>query len=161
MIVSRRLSLKALLASFGVALPLTGVNGVTAIRAISQKVTRSAPTSAALPAGLEAWLRLPQRPLISRNDLADCQDPRIHALATIILARLNSGEELVFRYYGGSDASAIRTVHPVLLFRKCRPDAADARIEPSPQSPLYLLAHCQTRNAPRTFRLDRMTMATG
>ena len=109
------------------------------------------------PSWLEEWLRLPMQPLIRPADLADCRDERVRNLAETILSHPAGGVPLVFHYDGGSDPGSLRSVLPVLLFRKFDPDLpASERTAEAASRPIYLLAHCQVRRAPRTFRLDRM-----
>ena len=73
---------------------------------------------------------------------------------------------LSFRYTAGSEPGLVRTVHPILLFYQdyftyfqFRTDDPTEYPEFS-DSPLYLLGWCQTRQAARYFRLDRMEMPT-
>lgn len=108
------------------------------------------------PSWLEAWLRLPMQPVISESDLGADLDHRCRKTALGILRGLGQGETLRFRYFGGSEPGSTRAVLPTLLFRKLDPDLADS--DAASQGPLYLLAHCQTRSAARTFRLDRMEL---
>jgi len=106
---------------------------------------------------LERWLRIPMHPIVSSLDLEDCREIHDRDLGLEILARRDGAEPLVFRYDGGSNPGAIRSVHPVLLFRKFDHDlSVGAKEMDSTGSPVYLLAHCLKRKAPRTFRLDRM-----
>ncbi|MCB1203723.1 MAG: hypothetical protein KDN18_05655 [Verrucomicrobiae bacterium] len=106
---------------------------------------------------LEEWFRLPMQPVISPRDLESCRDERVRDLAKTILAHPGGGVPLVFHYHGGSDPGSLRSVFPVLLFRKFDPDLpASEGIEDVASDPIYLLAHCQVRGAARTFRLDRM-----
>ncbi len=113
------------------------------------------------PEWLREWKRIP-RVEITPEDLPDHNDPHQRDLAADILSRIHHGTSFAFRYLGGSDPGVVRQVLPVLLFRldyfsyyhdRCE-DPADI---PDPDVvPFYLLAWCQTRNAPRTFRLDRI-----
>lgn len=111
------------------------------------------------PSWLEAWQRLPMQPVISESDLATDLDHRCRKTALGILPCLGQGETLRFRYFGGSEPGSTRAVLPVLLFRKLDPDLAHlADSDAASQGPLYLLAHCQTRSATRTFRVGRMEL---
>jgi predicted DNA-binding transcriptional regulator YafY len=74
-------------------------------------------------------------------------------VAVFILKRLEAAATLDFAYYGGSQPSERRRVRPVLLFHKIHPKP---ELEIASPSPLYLLAWCLTRQATRTFRLDRI-----
>ena len=113
------------------------------------------------PEWLGEWRRIP-RLEIAPEDLPDHNDPHQRALAEDIFPRIRNGTPYTFRYLGGSQPGGVRTVLPVQLFRldyfsyfyyRCD-DPADI---PDPDVvPFYLLAWCQARNAPRTFRLDRM-----
>jgi predicted DNA-binding transcriptional regulator YafY len=79
------------------------------------------------------------------------------------LRHIGEGRPFTFLYHGGSDPGAFRTVLPTLLFspdfcpyRMCYEDPTEL---PDPSEvPIYLLGWCQTRQAARTFRLDRMEM---
>jgi hypothetical protein len=108
------------------------------------------------PSWLQAWLRLPMRPVLGEGDLDADLDHRSWETALGILTCLGRGETLRFRYCGGSEPGSPRAVLPVLLFRKFDPDLADS--DAANRGPLYLLAHCQTRSAARTFRLDRIEL---
>ena len=103
------------------------------------------------PEWLTDWLRLPRRPLL-REDLQQIPVPGQRQLAAQILRRMRSGTPFPFLYFGGSDPGTRRQVLPVMLFTT----AADTAPCQSELGPVYLLAWCQSRNAPRTFRLDRM-----
>jgi len=104
------------------------------------------------PEWLQQWLRLPRLPLISA-DLEQIGDPQERDLAALILQRIRSGIPFDFRYFGGSEPGKLRRVLPVLVFTTAPDDLPCGAGDPNP---LYLLAWCQSRNAPRTFRLHRM-----
>ena len=99
------------------------------------------------------------------DDLPHLHDPCQRNLAAVILPRIRSGRSFAFRYLAGSSPGEIRRVLPTSLFRL---DPAShcqflvggvGGIAMLTDTPLYLLAWCQTRNAPRTFRLDRILPA--
>jgi hypothetical protein len=104
------------------------------------------------PEWLLDWLRLPRLPVISA-DLPQIADPQQRALAALILQRIRSGSPFDFHYFGGSEPGKFRSVLPVLVFTTALDDLPCGAAVPNP---LYLLAWCQSRAAPRTFRLDRM-----
>lgn len=104
------------------------------------------------PEWLMEWMRLPRLPLFA-GDLPEISDPRERELATQILQRIRSGEPFDFQYFGGSKPGKSRQVLPVLLFTTT---VDDMPCGGGDQGPIYLLAWCQSRNAPRTFRLDRI-----
>jgi hypothetical protein len=89
------------------------------------------------------------------------EDPHQRDLGEVILRHIGEGIPISFRYAGGSEPGAVRTVLPTLLFspdlcpyRMCYEDPTELP-DPS-ETPIYLLGWCQTRQAARTFRLDRM-----
>ncbi len=95
---------------------------------------------------------MPRLPLLA-DDLPEIADPRERVLATQVLQRIGSGNSFDFQYFGGSEPGKSRQVLPVLLFTTAVDDMPCGVGDPNP---IYLLAWCQSRNAPRTFRLDRM-----
>jgi hypothetical protein len=99
--------------------------------------------------GLSAWLRLPMQPLLTASDVPQ----RFRDVASVIFAALPNGTPLTFHYQGGSTPGELRSVLALMIFQKIDPDSPHK--EPADQ-PVYLLAFCQTRNAPRIFRLDRI-----
>ncbi len=147
----------------GLAIPLPHWH--TALRPASA-TTAPAPSAAqasipAHPEWLREWLRVP-RVEVFAEDLDDYNYPRLAALGEVILSHISSGQPITFRYLGGTEPGKTRTVLPVLLFY---PDlftyyqysVEDPSEIPEPaDTPLYLLSWCLSRNAPRTFRLDRM-----
>jgi hypothetical protein len=114
------------------------------------------------PEWLEEWRKLPKVEVFAK-DLPDHEDPHQRDLGEVILRHIGDGIPFTFRYTGGSEPGAVRTVLPTLLFcpdycpyRMCYEDPTDL---PDPSEvPIYLLGWCQTRQAARTFRLDRMEM---
>ena len=107
------------------------------------------------PEWLTEWMRQPRLNLLP-GDLPSIPDPDQREVATQILRRMQSGTPFPFRYFGGSQPGTRRQVLPVMLFTTDDEDAASLEFE---LGPIYLLAWCQSRNAPRTFRLDRMRTA--
>jgi hypothetical protein len=114
------------------------------------------------PEWLRDWLRIP-RLEIREDDLPHISDSHQRALAAEIFMRIRVGRPFAFRYLGGSTPGEIRRVLPTSLFGldiashyQFLVDAPTEFPEPA-DGPLYLLAWCQHRNAPRTFRLDRIT----
>lgn len=104
------------------------------------------------PEWLTEWLRLPRMPVLA-EDLPAIPGPHERELANQILQRIRSGTSLNFQYFGGSEPGKTRQVLPVLLFTTV---IDGLRWEMGEPNPIYLLAWCLFRNAPRTFRLDRI-----
>jgi len=113
------------------------------------------------PEWLREWKKIPRLEL-APEDLTDHGDPHQQALAADIFPCIQNGMPFTFCYQGGSEPGVVRQVLPVQIFildyfsyyyQRC-----DDPVEiPDPDIvPIYLLAWCLTRNAPRTFRLDRM-----
>ena len=108
------------------------------------------------PHHLDAWQRLPRLPL-TRRQLAQFRDTRDNEsfIAALLIHRIHIGKPVTFTYHGGSTPGQPRTALPTFLFTVptdlLNPDLA--------REPFYLLAHCTSRNAPRTFRLDRIRLA--
>jgi len=125
---------------------------------------------------LEAWLKQPRQPLdleyldwateYARNELhheltapegsramADAYRARLREidLARQLLPRLRHGGPVHFSYHGGSSPGTSRTALPTMLFTV--PDEWCIEITWPEMDPIYLLAHCSVRNAPRTFKL--------
>jgi len=113
------------------------------------------------PEWLREWRRIP-RLEIAPKDLPDHNDPHQRSIAADIFPCIHHGTPFTFRYLGGSEPGLVRQVLPVLLFRLdyfgyCHEHREDPADVPDPAVvPIYLLAWCLSRNAPRTFRLDRM-----
>ena len=103
------------------------------------------------PEWLTEWMRLPRLPLLA-DDLPEIADPRERELAAQILQRIGSGNSFDFQYFGDSEPGKSRQVLPVLLFTT----TDDMPCGVGHPDPIYLLAWCLSRKAPRTFRLDRM-----
>ena len=104
---------------------------------------------------LESWLRMPRLPMMREQLPQLGPDRQIEwFLASLSLSRISSGESIDFFYQGGSEPGAFRQVLPMFLFTvptdPANPDYA--------RQPVYLLAHCLTRKAARTFRLDRISL---
>ena len=72
-------------------------------------------------------------------------------LARQLLPRLRHGGPVHFSYHGGSSPGTSRTALPTMLFTV--PDEWCIEITWPEMDPIYLLAHCSVRNAPRTFKL--------
>ena len=121
------------------------------------------PSAAApLPEWLREWQRIPRLELTPEG-LAGHGDPRQRSIAASIFQRIDDSTPFTFRYLGGSQPGRVRRVLPVQLFGLddsghccCRGDSAAALPGPATGAPIFLLAWCLSRNAPRTFRLDRM-----
>jgi predicted DNA-binding transcriptional regulator YafY len=91
-------------------------------------------------------------PVLS-DDLPQILEPRERDLAALILQRIRSGNSFDFHYFSGSEPGKLRKVLPVLLFTTALDGMPSGVGTPNP---IYLLAWCQLRNAPRTFSLNRM-----
>lgn len=113
-------------------------------------------TDTPVPEWLLEWLRLPRLPVVSA-DLPQIAHPQERDLAALILQRIRSGSAFDFHYFSGSEPGKLRRVLPVLVFTTALDDLPCGAGDPNQ---LYLLAWCQSRNAPRTFRLDRI-LSTG
>lgn len=107
------------------------------------------------PAWLSAWLRLPRLPVL-RDQLPQLGPDREIEwyLASLALSRIQSGKSIHFTYHGGSEPGTFRQVVPMFLYA-VPSNLADQDLA---REPLYLLAHCLRRKAPRTFRLDRIAL---
>ena len=104
------------------------------------------------PEWLKEWQRLPRLPLIP-EDFSVIPNLEERSLVALILVSIGLGEPFQFQYLGGSEPGKHRRVLPVMLFTISRDGESLGMGTPNP---IYLLAWCQTRRAPRTFRLDRM-----
>ncbi len=111
---------------------------------------------------LQEWREVPKQEIFAEN-LPYHESPHQRDLGEIILRHIADGAPFSFRYTGGSEPGAVRTVLPTLLFspdfcpyRMCYEDPTELP-EPN-QTPIYLLGWCQTRQAARTFRLDRIQL---
>jgi hypothetical protein len=113
------------------------------------------PFLSANEAWLDAWLRLPRLPLM-RDQLRPLGKERAVEwfIASLALERIRNGELLAFFYRGGSEPGAFRKVIPVFLFTV----PSDLANPDYSREPVYLLAHCLSRKAARTFRLDRISL---
>jgi len=116
------------------------------------------------PEWLREWREIPKLE-VSAKDLPDHEDPYQRELGEVILRHIDKGLPFTFRYTGGSEPGTVRTVLPTLLFspdfcpyRMCYEDPTEL---PAPsETPIYLLGWCQTRQAARNFRIDRMELVT-
>lgn len=114
-----------------------------------------APSAAATdPEWLQEWLRLPRLPLL-QEDFSVIPNLEERSLVALILVSIGLGEPFEFQYFGGSEPGTSRRVLPVMLFTTELDDMVCGVGTPNP---IYLLAWCQGRQAPRTFRLDRMCL---
>ena len=82
-------------------------------------------------------------------------DVEERSLVALILVSIGLGEPFEFQYLSGSEPGKSRQVLPVMLFTTALDDSACGVSTPNP---IYLLAWCQARKAPRTFRLDRICL---
>ena len=117
------------------------------------------------PEWLREWREIPKLEVFAK-DLPDHEDPHQRDLGEVILRHIGEGSSFTFRYTGGSEPGAVRTVLPTLLFCldyftyfQFRTDDPTEYPEAN-EAPIYLLGWCQTRQAARNFRLDRMGMVT-
>ncbi len=105
-------------------------------------------------ADLDAWLRLPMQPILRPGDLPESATDVEQRVGGILLTHLQEIKTaLEITYHGGSSPGLHRRIHPILLFRKFEP-----AVDSDSPLPIYLLARCETRKAPRTFRLDRISL---
>ena len=113
------------------------------------------------PEWLQEWVGIP-RLEIAPDHLPNHSDAHQRLVAEGIFPRIHNGTPFTFRYLGGSQPGVLRQVLPVQLFcldyfsyfyPRCE-DPAD--IADPDVVPIYLLAWCLSRKAPRTFRLDRI-----
>ena len=111
-----------------------------------------------IPAHLAEWLRIPQQPILTSDEVAlEEQD-----MATLILQHIHTGNPITITYHAGTSPGHSRTITPVLLFQKIEnpyalinyPTPFDPSMIEIP--PIYLIAHCHLRQTTRTFRLDRI-----
>jgi len=113
------------------------------------------------PEWLREWKRIP-RLEIAPDDLPDRSDDHQMSIAASLFQHIHNGRPFSFRYLGGSQPGLVRQVLPVQLFSLDHfsffyPRCEDSADIPDPDvAPIYLLAWCLTRNAPRTLRLDRI-----
>ena len=103
------------------------------------------------------WQRLPVRPIPSIHAIpAGASRPNKDLVTLFLTVRQQAVREFRTIAQGGSTAATVRRILPVLLFRKF-----EILYDVPDHSHVYLLAFCQTRQAPRTFRLDRIIHASG
>ena len=148
--MTRRTLLEALSALFiqAPAFAAAGPGSFPAMTSPDDSACADRPTP---PSGLEAWLRLPMQPLLAAADVP----PACREASAWVFEGMSVGAALSFIYEGGSEPGTRRSAIPVLLFQKIDPDFP----EQAPfDKPVYLFAVCETRNAPRIFRLDRMSL---
>ncbi|MEI7956506.1 MAG: hypothetical protein WCJ66_15170 [Verrucomicrobiota bacterium] len=113
------------------------------------------------PEWLREWKRIP-RLEIAPDDLPDRSDDHQMSIEARLFQHIHNGRPLFFRYLGGSQPGLVRQVLPVQLFSLDHFSYSYLRCEDSTGipdldvAPIYLLAWCLTRNAPRTSRLDRI-----
>lgn len=112
------------------------------------------------PLWLQEWREIPKLEIFAK-DLSYRDDPHQRDLGEVLLRHIGEGTPITFRYTGGSEPGALRTVLPTLLFctdsHPNRMRYEDPTELPDSSAPsIYLLGWCQTRQAARTFRLDRM-----
>ena len=94
------------------------------------------------------------QPILRTGDLPESATAVEQRVGGIVLTQLQEiPTALEITYHGGSDPGSRRKIHPILLFRKFEPNADAVFLHP-----IYLLARCETRKAPRTFRLDRISL---
>ena len=123
----------------------------------------TAPDPDPCPEWLREWRETPKQEVFA-DDLPGRIHPNQLPLAETILRHVAMGQPLSFRYTGGSEPGTIRTVLPTLLFRLYSFSHHPHRIDHpvaflhADKSPHYLLGWCQSRQAARTFRLDRMEL---
>jgi hypothetical protein len=136
-----------------------------------------------LPPELDAWLSLRREPIRSHLDIeypiehaqrelrdeltspdgtrarADIYRDRLRELDLVsqLLPLVNRGGPLRFTYHGGSTPGESRTVLPTMLFT-VPDDWCEVEDLWPEMDPIYLLAHCTHRNAPRIFRISRITI---
>ena len=125
-------------------------NSAVFVRSSGELASKFPEVDGTEPAWLADWLHLP-RIAMCQQDIARVQDPRERALAAHILPRIQAGTGYTFQYSGGSNPGTVRAVLPILLFANTHGNETCEE-----RGPFYLLAYCLTRNAPRTFRLDRI-----
>lgn len=143
-------------------LPQPVLAGGKPLPAKSAAVAGSLPVQAAgrPPDWLLAWREIPKIELFP-GDLECHDDERQREIAARVMRHIDAGLPLTFRYCGGSAPGTVRTVQPILLFYQDYFSYYPPSEEPGVrtefrESPFYLLGWCQTRQAARYFRLDRM-----
>ncbi len=101
---------------------------------------------------LAAWRRLPMQPIIAMADL-DFNSSDFPTAVWILIRLSNPEAFLEFFYNGGTEPGSRRRVLPAILYHKIQDPAL-------PHPPLYLLGWCTQRNAPRNFRVDRISIVS-
>ena len=86
---------------------------------------------------MREWNALPRQPV------RESRDPIVVAC----LAAADEGRALALYYHGGSSAGRLRKVSPELVFQL--PGHAGR----------YVAGYCHLRQAPRIFRIDRISLA--
>lgn len=89
------------------------------------------------PDWLREWNALPRQPV------RESRDPTVVACLTAA----NEGKALPLYYHGGSTPGRLRKVSPELVFHL---PGHDQR---------YVAGYCHLRQAPRIFRIDRISLA--
>jgi hypothetical protein len=110
------------------------------------------------PELLQEWREIPKLEVFAK-DLPYHEDAHQRDLGEIILRHIGEGTPFTFRYDGGSEPGAVRTVlfcPDFCPYRMCYEDPTE--LPPPSETPIYLLGWCQTRQAARYFRLDRMEL---
>lgn len=148
--MTRRTLLEALSALF-IPAPAFAAVGPGSFPAMSSPDDSACAERLTPPSCLESWLRLPMQPLLAVADVP----PACREASAWVFEGMSVGTALSFIYEGGSEPGTRRSAIPVLLFQKIDPDFPERA---SFDKPVYLFALCQTRNAPRIFRLDRMSL---
>jgi hypothetical protein len=155
----RRTFFQTLAAAF---LPQPGLAASKAVQPTCEPPARTLHSPAPIqdPEWLQEWREIPKLEVFAK-DLPNHEDPHQRELGEVILRHIGEGTPFTFRYTGGSEPGAVRTVLPTLLFcpdfcpyRMCYEDPTE--LPPPSETPIYLLGWCQTRHAARTFRLARM-----
>jgi hypothetical protein len=107
------------------------------------------------PEWLAEWQGLPRLPVLPDDtEWIEPINDRVTSIHILICIQL--AQPFTFRYHGGSEPGKTRKVLPVMLFTTALCDMPADAAHPNP---IYLLAWCRLRNAPRHFRIDRIEIA--
>jgi hypothetical protein len=117
------------------------------------------------PDWLRTWKAIP-RVEMSADILSCRKDPHLLAVAAFIMPHIAGGIPVRFRYVGGSEPGTVRTVLPTSFFyldyttwfHFCWDEPLPPGFPEYNESAYYLLGWCQTRQAARNFRIDRMEL---